>query len=127
MALWFVSVLNHNPRGRGRAGSSPDISRNPRALAGLLTAHGFFFRRPYSLIRHSIRKNRVRSTFGAIITRIHEISGLVTLPPRWFRVLGSREESHMKELFNFDNFAFTFVIGLIIFSWLMFLSVVFFG
>jgi hypothetical protein len=33
----------------------------------------------------------------------------------------------MKEMFNFDNFAFTFTIGLIIFSWLSFLSVIFFG
>lgn len=38
-----------------------------------------------------------------------------------------REEPHMKEFFNFDNFAFTFTIGLIIFSWLAFLSVIFFG
>ena len=33
----------------------------------------------------------------------------------------------MKEFFNFDNFAFTFTIGLIVFSWLSFLSVIFFG
>lgn len=33
----------------------------------------------------------------------------------------------MKEFFSFDNFAFTFTIGLIAFSWLLFLSVVFFG
>lgn len=33
----------------------------------------------------------------------------------------------MKDLFNFDNFAFTFIVGLIVFSWLIFLSVVFFG
>jgi len=33
----------------------------------------------------------------------------------------------MLKLFNFDNFALTFVIGLIIFSWLSFLSVVFLG
>jgi len=33
----------------------------------------------------------------------------------------------MKELFSFDNFAFTFIIGLIVFSWLSFLSVIFFG
>jgi len=33
----------------------------------------------------------------------------------------------MKEFFSFDNFAFTFIIGLILFSWLSFLSVIFFG
>ncbi len=33
----------------------------------------------------------------------------------------------MKEFFSFDNFAFTFTIGLIVFSWVMFLSVIFFG
>ena len=33
----------------------------------------------------------------------------------------------MKEFFNFDNFAFTFIIALIAFSWLSFLSVIFFG
>lgn len=33
----------------------------------------------------------------------------------------------MKSLFSFDNFALTFTVGLIIFSWLSFLSVVFFG
>ena len=33
----------------------------------------------------------------------------------------------MKEFFSFDNFAFTFIIGLIVFSWLSFLSVIFFG
>lgn len=33
----------------------------------------------------------------------------------------------MKDLFNFDNFAFTFIIALIAFSWLSFLSVIFFG
>lgn len=33
----------------------------------------------------------------------------------------------MLKLFNFDNFALTFIIGLIIFSWLSLLSVIFFG
>ena len=33
----------------------------------------------------------------------------------------------MKEMFSFDNFAFTFTIALIAFSWLSFLSVIFFG
>ncbi len=33
----------------------------------------------------------------------------------------------MLKLFNFDNFALTFTIGLIIFSWLSLLSVIFFG
>ena len=37
------------------------------------------------------------------------------------------EEPHMKEMFSFDNFAFTFTIALIAFSWLSFLSVIFFG
>ncbi len=31
------------------------------------------------------------------------------------------------QLFNFQNFALTFTVGLIVFSWLSFLSVVFFG
>ncbi len=30
----------------------------------------------------------------------------------------------MKEYFSFQNFAFTFVIGLIVWSWISFLSVV---
>jgi hypothetical protein len=61
---------------RWLAPSGPDFSCNPRVLAGLLTAHGFFFRRPHSLIPRSVRKNLFRSTFCAIITRIHEKSGL---------------------------------------------------
>lgn len=31
----------------------------------------------------------------------------------------------MANLFNFQNAAFTFIIGLIIFSWLIFLTVIF--
>lgn len=33
----------------------------------------------------------------------------------------------MLKWFSFDNFALTFVIGLIIFAWMSFLSVVFLG
>lgn len=33
----------------------------------------------------------------------------------------------MKSMFSFDNFPLTFVVGLIIFSWLSFLSVITFG
>lgn len=31
----------------------------------------------------------------------------------------------MAQYFNFQNFALTFVIGLVIFAWLIFLSVIF--
>jgi len=36
-------------------------------------------------------------------------------------------ELKMAQWFNFDNFALTFIVGLIAFSWLSFLSVIFFG
>ena len=32
---------------------------------------------------------------------------------------------YVMHLFNFDNFALTFVVGLIMFSWLIFFSVIF--
>lgn len=33
----------------------------------------------------------------------------------------------MKSIFTFENFPFSFIIGLIVFSWLSFLSVITFG
>jgi len=33
----------------------------------------------------------------------------------------------MKEYFTFESFPFTFIVGLIVFSWLSLLSVIFFG
>jgi len=34
-------------------------------------------------------------------------------------------ESRMNNLFSFDNFALTFVVGLIVFCWVVFLTVLF--
>jgi len=34
-------------------------------------------------------------------------------------------ETHMNNMFSFDNFALTFIVGLIVFCWVVFLTVLF--
>lgn len=37
------------------------------------------------------------------------------------------EDTHMKDLFTFQNLPMAIIIGLIVFAWLSFLSVIFLG